>query len=124
MCGIRLGKADSDLRVSFFGTPDADDILYLFSDVIVCDKLITYAITKDSFFRAIELGLTKTDITAYLGNENDSQFSLWQQAFSRLRLYDGILINCTKDILGSSVHGICQARVLEWGAIAFFQDPI
>ena len=21
---------------------------------------------------------------------------------------------------GSSVHGICQARVLEWGAIAFF----
>ena len=22
---------------------------------------------------------------------------------------------------GSSVHGICQARVLEWGAIAFFE---
>ena len=22
-------------------------------------------------------------------------------------------------LLGSSVHGICQARVLEWGAIAF-----
>ena len=91
-------KADSDLRVSFFGTPDAEDMLYLFSDVIVCDKLITYAITKDSFFRALELGLTKTDITAYLGNENDSRFSLWQEAFSRLRLYDGILINCTKDI--------------------------
>ena len=23
---------------------------------------------------------------------------------------------------GSSVHGICQARVLEWGAIAFFTN--
>ena len=23
---------------------------------------------------------------------------------------------------GSSVHGICQARVLEWGAIAFFDN--
>ena len=25
---------------------------------------------------------------------------------------------------GSSVHGIFQARVLEWGAIAFSDDPI
>ena len=25
---------------------------------------------------------------------------------------------------GSSVHGIFQARVLEWGAIAFFDEPI
>ena len=24
---------------------------------------------------------------------------------------------------GSSIHGICQARVLEWGAIAFFHQP-
>ena len=24
---------------------------------------------------------------------------------------------------GSSVHGIFQARVLEWGAIAFFAEP-
>ena len=42
-------KVDSDLRVSFFGTPDANDILYLFSDIVVCDKLITYAITKCLF---------------------------------------------------------------------------
>ena len=91
-------KADSDLRVSFFGTPDADDILYLFSDVIVCDKLITYAITKDSFFRALELGLETRAICAYLGDENENRFSMWQQAFSRLRLYDGILINCDRDI--------------------------
>ena len=25
--------------------------------------------------------------------------------------------------LGSSIHGIFQARVLEWGAIAFFDEP-
>ena len=24
---------------------------------------------------------------------------------------------------GSSIHGICQARVLEWGAIAFSESP-
>ena len=36
------------------------------------------------------------------------------------------LMNCS--LLGSSVHGIFQARVLEWGAIAFsdtiYQDTI
>ena len=25
---------------------------------------------------------------------------------------------------GSSIHGIFQARVLEWGAIAFFEDAV
>ena len=39
------------------------------------------------------------------------------KSLSRLRL----LASDTKDcsLLGSSVHGIFQARVLEWGAIAF-----
>ena len=27
-------------------------------------------------------------------------------------------------ILGSSIHGICQARVLEWGAIAMQETPV
>ena len=27
-------------------------------------------------------------------------------------------------LLGSSVHGIFQARVLEWGAIAFSDQPL
>ena len=91
-------KTDSDLKVSFFGTPQADDILYLFSDVIVCDKLITYGISKDSFFRAMELGLSKKEILDYLGDGPESQFSIWQESFSRLRLYDGILLNCDKGI--------------------------
>ena len=31
------------------------------------------------------------------------------------------LMDCS--LPGSSVHGILQARVLEWGAIAFFECP-
>ena len=29
-----------------------------------------------------------------------------------------------RSLLGSSIHGIFQARVLEWGAIAFSRDTI
>lgn len=90
---------DSDMKVSFFGTPEPDDILYLFSDVIVCDKLVTYSITKDSFFRALELGLDKGMILRYLGIKFEGLFSMWQDAFSRLHIYDGVLINCDKDIM-------------------------
>lgn len=89
---------DSDMKVSFYGIPDSDDILYLFSDVVVCDKLVAYGITKDSFFRALELGLDKDMILNYLGMDSDSCFTMWQDAFSRLRIYDGILISCDKDI--------------------------
>ena len=32
------------------------------------------------------------------------------------------LMDCS--LPGSSVHGIFQARVLEWGAIAFSRDPV
>ena len=41
-------------------------------------------------------------------------------AQSRLTLSD--LMDCS--LPGSSVHGICQARVLEWGAIAFSEDQV
>ena len=40
-------------------------------------------------------------------------------ARSCLTLHD--LMDCSP--LGSSIHGICQARVLEWGAIAFSEKP-
>jgi len=36
------------------------------------------------------------------------------KSLSRVRLFDPV--NCS--LPGSSVHGIFQARVLEWGAIA------
>ena len=91
-------KVDSDLNVSFFGTPKSDDILFLFSDVCVCDKLITYNINKDSFFRALEMGLDSEMILSCLDSGPKDLFSVWQASFSRLRLYDGILINCDKDI--------------------------
>ena len=91
-------KVDSDLNISFFGTPKPDDILFIFSDVCVCDKLITYNVNKDSFFRALESGLDSESILAYLGSGPEDRFSLWQASYSRLRLYDGILINCDRDI--------------------------
>ncbi len=91
-------RTDSDMKVSFFGSQSPDDILYLFADIEVCDKLISYAITKDSFFRAIELGLTRSSIESFLGLEEQQRFIQWENSFSRLRLYDGILVRCDSDI--------------------------
>ena len=91
-------RTDSDMKVRFFGSQSPDDILYLFADIEVCDKLISYAITKDSFFRAIELGLTRSSIESFLGLEEQQRFIQWENSFSRLRLYDGILIRCDSDI--------------------------
>ena len=91
-------KFDSDMRVSFFGEQDPKDLLYLFADVKVCDKLISYAITKDSFFRALENGLQLNQILDYLGSGPQPQFTLWEASFSRLKLYDGILVRCDADI--------------------------
>ena len=42
------------------------------------------------------------------------------KSLSRVRLCDPV--DCS--LPGSSVHGIYQARVLEWGATAFSSDPI
>ena len=91
-------RTDSDMKVSFIGNQSPDDILYLFADIEVCDKLISYAITKDSFFRALELGLTRSRIEAFLGLEEQTRFMQWENSFSRLRLYDGIVVRCDSDI--------------------------
>ena len=53
-----------------------------------------------------------------LGWEDPLELRLLSR-FSRVRLCD--LMDCSPP--GSSVHGIFQARVLEWGAIAF-SDPL
>ena len=37
--------------------------------------------------------------------------------FSHVQLFANLCMDCS--LPGSSVHGIFQARVLEWGAIAF-----
>ena len=91
-------RTDSDMKVSFIGNQDPEDILYLFADIEVCDKLISYAITKDSFFRALELGLTRSRIESFLGLGEQPRFLQWESSFSRLRLYDGILVRCDSDI--------------------------
>lgn len=91
-------RTDSDMKVSFIGNQDPEDILYLFADIEVCDKLISYAISKDSFFRALELGLTRSRIESFLGLGEQPRFLQWESSFSRLRLYDGILVRCDSDI--------------------------
>ena len=90
---------DSDLEVTYFGEPNSGDILYLFADIEVCDNLMRYRITKDSFIRALDLGLDTMEISSYLGTSGlDGQFSMWMQSYSRIRLYDGIVISCSKDV--------------------------
>lgn len=87
--------ADTDYVLSYYGTPPSDDILYLFADIVICDKLISYRLSRDSFQRALEAGVTKEEICSFLGPQAQ-MFPLdsWEQTFSRVRLYDGILIKC------------------------------
>ena len=54
--------------------------------------------------------LRYTDDTTLMAESEDAQ--------SCLTLSDPM--DCS--LLGSSVHGICQARILEWGAIAFSKE--
>lgn len=90
---------DSDLVVSYFGTPGKDDILHLFADILQCDNLISYTITKSSFTRALDLGLTIDDIIDYLGFPNARQtLEKWEESHCRVRLYDGIVVKCTQEI--------------------------
>ncbi|MBP5756157.1 MAG: hypothetical protein J6W39_01085 [Spirochaetales bacterium] len=92
-------NVDSDFEVTYFGEPNSTDILYLFADIEVCDNLMRYKITKDSFIRALDLGLDAMEISSYLGTARlDGQFSMWMQSYSRIRLYDGIVISCSKDV--------------------------
>ena len=87
--------ADTDYVLSYYGAPPSDDILYLFADIVICDKLISYRLSRDSFQRALEAGVMKDEIRTFLGPQA-RMFPLdsWEQTFSRVRLYDGILIKC------------------------------
>lgn len=89
---------DSDLEVSYYGIPDENDILFMFADINVCDKLIRYSVTKASFTRALELGITRNRIESYLGIKDNEQFRMWESAFSRFNLYDGIVIKGDEQI--------------------------
>lgn len=83
---------DSDMEVSYIGIPNENDILFMFADIKVCDKLIRYSVTKSSFTRALELGLTRNQIQSYLGIQDNEQLKSWENSFSRISLYDGIVI--------------------------------
>ncbi|MBP5163672.1 MAG: hypothetical protein ILP16_11955 [Spirochaetales bacterium] len=89
---------DSDMEVSFYGIPDENDVLFTFADINVCDKLIRYSVTKASFTRALELGISRKEIETYLGINDNEQFRMWESAFSRINLYDGIVIKGDEQI--------------------------
>ena len=89
---------DSDMEVSFFGIPSENDILYIFADINVCDKLVRYNVTKNSFTRALESGLTRKEIEDYLGITDNEQLRMWEMAFNRVSVYDGIVIRCDDQV--------------------------
>lgn len=90
-----LLRTDSNLTVSYFGQSPSNEILYLFADIQVCDNLVTYQISKESFSRALEYNLDKGTIMSILGNnELEAVFSQWERAFSRVTAYEGIVIRC------------------------------
>ena len=89
---------DSDMEVSYYGIPNENDILFIFSDIKVCDKLIRYSVTKASFTRALELGLSRNQIQYYLGINDNEQLRIWENSFSRITLYDGIVIKGDEQI--------------------------
>ncbi len=92
-------NVDSNLALSYYGIPKYDDILYLFSDIQVCDKMISYVLTKDSFTRALGIGLTQERIMEYLGTDKlKAQMDQWSDSYSRVTLYDGIILKCDEYI--------------------------
>ena len=96
---IRSGlNMDSDMEVSYFGIPEENDILYIFADIEVCDRLVRYRITKGSFTRALDLGLTRTQIQDCLGIPDNDQMRMWETSFSRIKVYDGIVIRCDDQV--------------------------
>lgn len=89
---------DSDMEVSYFGIPSENDILFLFADIDVCDKLVRYVVTKNSFARALDLGLARREIESYLGITDNEQLRMWEMSFGRISLYDGIVVRCDDQV--------------------------
>ena len=89
---------DSDMEVSYYGIPDENNMLFIFADIDVCDRLVRYHITKSSFTRALDSGLTRKQIQDYLGIPDNDQMRMWETSFSRITVYDGIVIRCDEQI--------------------------
>ncbi|MCQ2412835.1 MAG: hypothetical protein MJ057_07765 [Sphaerochaetaceae bacterium] len=88
-------RTDSNLTVSYYGHAHVTDILYRFADVMVCDKVISYQITRESYIRGLDSGLTKKEILDYLGDSSlDLVFGKWETAYRRVQAYSGILVRC------------------------------
>ena len=89
---------DSDMEVSYYGIPDENDMLFIFADIDVCDRLVRYHVTKSSFTRALDCGLSRKRIQDYLGIPDNDQMRMWETSFSRITVYDGIVIRCDEQV--------------------------
>lgn len=99
---------NTDLTVSYYGTPKATDILFLFANIQTCDNLVVYSISKDSFARALDLGLSKKTIEEYLNKDYvNAYLDQWEKSVSRIKLYDGIILKCTEEV-AIIVKGIAE----------------
>lgn len=88
-------RTDSNMSVSYYGLAHEKDILYRFANAMVCDKFISYQITKDSYTRGLESGLTQQQILDFLGDSSHrAVFDQWEKAFRRVQAYSGILLRC------------------------------
>lgn len=89
----------SDFTVSYYGTPQASDILFLFANIQTCDNLIVYVVTKDSYSRGLDFGLSKERIELYLNSPIAKlAFEQWDEAVSRIKLFDGMVLQCTQEV--------------------------
>lgn len=92
-------NVDSNMEISYYGEPDSSDFLYLFAEIQACDTLVRYIINKSSFSKALDQGVKSTEISNYIGTDRfDQQFAQWEESFSRVKLYDGIVIKSDSTI--------------------------
>ena len=72
--------------------------MFIFADIDVCDRLVRYHVTKSSFTRALDCGLSRKRIQDYLGIPDNDQMRMWETSFSRITVYDGIVIRCDEQV--------------------------
>jgi hypothetical protein len=93
---------DSDQTISYLGNRLMDDILYRFTFIEVLDRQKRYRLTKESFLRGLDSGLSYREIEQYL-QENSStamhslllkQLGMLNERYQAITVYDALLLSC------------------------------
>lgn len=87
---------DSDFTVRYSGERSAEDKIYLFCDLRRFDTVIEYEVTKSSFFRGLDEGMSFSEIIEILGKPSFSRtIDSWQESYERIGVYKGYVLQCT-----------------------------